>query len=137
MAWIKWGFVVALLALCASSPSCGRSDLPELGTVRGTVTMNGNPLPNVMVQFHPESGGRPGSAVTDDEGKYVLEYTYGAKGAETGPCTVEITTYWPDGEPGPGQRETIPAKYNSKSILKETVKAGRNTFDFALESGSR
>jgi hypothetical protein len=42
---------------------------------------------------------------------------------------------WPDGEPGPGERETIPAKYNSASTLKEEVKAGSNTFDFNLESG--
>jgi hypothetical protein len=48
---------------------------------------------------------------------------------------VELTTIWPDGEPGPGQRETIQAKYNSATTLKETVKSGSNEFNFDLEPG--
>jgi hypothetical protein len=129
-------WVSVLWTIALGSLGCGRGDLPELGTVKGRVTMAGKPLPNVSVQFHPESGGRPGTGITDSDGAYSLTYVENVKGTPVGPSRVEITTIWPDGEPGPGQRETIQAKYNSATTLKETVKSGSNTFDFALEPGS-
>lgn len=40
---------------------CGaRSDLPELGDVKGVVTLDGKPLANAQIQFVPASG-RPSS----------------------------------------------------------------------------
>jgi hypothetical protein len=126
--------VAVAIAMCLVSGGCGRSDLPELGYVTGTVKLDGKPLPNVMVQFHSDAGGRPGTGMTDSEGNYELVYTTGAKGTKVGPSRVELTTVWPEGEPPPGQKEQIPAKYNSASMLKEDVKPGRNTFDFDLTS---
>lgn len=115
---------------------CGGSKLPELGTVRGKVTMDGSPLAGAMVQFHSESGGRPGTGTTDKDGVYELIYLDRVKGAMVGPNRVEITTVFPEGEPTPGKGETIPAKYSgTSSTLKAVVKPGTNTFDFALESG--
>ena len=128
-----WLCVLGAIALAGFG--CGRSDLPELGTVTGRVTMDGKPLPNALVQFHSESGGRPGTGITDSDGVYTLTFIDDVKGAIVGPNNVEITTVWPDGEPGPGQREMIQEKYNSATTLKQTVKAGSNTFDFPLESG--
>ncbi len=96
--------------------------------------MDGKPLAGVAVQFYSESGGRPGTGITDEDGEYELTYVGNVEGAQVGPCRVEITTIWPDGEPGPGERETIPPKYNSATVLKETVEGGSNTCDFALES---
>lgn len=125
-----WALSVVVWAVVG----CGRGDLPQLGDVEGTVKMDGKPLPNATVQFHSEAGGRPGSGVTDKDGKYKLTYVEGATGSKVGPSRVEITTFWPEGEPGEGQKETIPARYNSKSELKRDVKAGKNTFDFELES---
>jgi hypothetical protein len=124
--------MAASLLVC--SLGCGRGDLPELGAVKGKVNLDGKPLAGVMVQFHPVAQGRPGSGVTDKEGNYVLMYDGGVKGTKVGTNNVEITTVWPDGEPGEGQSETIPAKYNSATTLKEEVKKGSNTFDFALQS---
>ena len=126
--------VVVAIALGLTAIGCGRSDLPELGLVSGTVTLDGKAFPNAMVQFHSEAGGRPGTGTTDSEGHYELVYTTGAKGAKVGPNRVEITTMWPDGEPPPGEKERIPAEYNSASTLKKDVKPGRNTFDFELKS---
>jgi hypothetical protein len=45
--------------VAAAVLGCSGRDLPELGTVKGKVTMAGKPMPNVSVQFHPESGGPP------------------------------------------------------------------------------
>lgn len=112
---------------------CGRGDVPELGDVEGTVRLDGAPIEGVMVQFHSEKGGRPGSAVTDKEGKYKLRYNAEYNGAKIGGNKVEISTMWPDGEPPPGKKETIPSKYNAKSELRKDVKPGKNSFDFDLQ----
>ncbi len=125
---------LVLGGILAIGLGCGRGDLPELGYVSGTVTMDGKPLAGAIVEFHSEAGGRPGVGVTDAEGKYELQYTGGVEGSKVGPATISITTEWPEGEPPEGESETIPQKYNSKTILKETVEAGNNTFDFNLES---
>lgn len=91
-------------------------------------------MENAMVQFHSEKGGRPGSGVTDKDGKYKLQYNSEYVGTKVGANRVEITTMWPDGEPPPGKKDMIRPKYNSKSELKADVKPGKNTFDFDLES---
>lgn len=125
--------LLAALVLGFLSAGCGRSDIPELGQVKGRVAARGQPLPGVMVQFIPESGGRPATGVTDEKGEFELIYTADYMGTKLGPNRVEITTIWPDGEPPPGETEKIPAKYNSQSELKEDVQAGDNFFDFNLE----
>ncbi|MEX1232414.1 MAG: hypothetical protein WEB58_19365, partial [Planctomycetaceae bacterium] len=102
--------------------------------VHGKVTMDGEPLSNVLVQFYSEAGGRPGTGVTDAEGNYELTYVDGAKGAKIGPNKVEISTVWPDGEPPPGEKDKIPSQYNTKSTLKKEVQAGDNQFDLDLNS---
>ena len=112
---------------------CGGADIPELGEVSGRVTADGKPLDGVLVQFYSEAGGRPGTDVTDAEGKYELNYVGDEQGSKVGPSRVEITTEWPDGEPPPGQKEKIPEKYNATTELKADVKGGDNTFDFDLK----
>jgi hypothetical protein len=126
-------WLLVLLTTCPLGAGCGRKDIPELGQVEGRVSARGKPLPGVMVQFIPESGGRPGSGITDEEGHFELTYTADYTGTKVGPNRVEITTIWPEGEPPPGEKEKIPVKYNAQSELKEEVKAGENFFDFNLE----
>lgn len=112
----------------------GADDQPDLGTVTGVVTLDGQPLANVMVAFNPTQG-RPSMGKTDETGKYELGYIRDSKGAVIGTHTVSITT--PQEAPTPaGQtyKDPIPAKYNSKTTLKEDVKAGDNTINFDLDS---
>lgn len=125
---------ITLASIVLVSGGCGRSDLPELGTVEGTVKMDGQPLAGRQVQFLPQAGGRPGTGVTDEQGHYELVYTAGVEGTNVGPNRVEITTIWPEGEPKPGERETIPPRYNTTTELTREVKPGHNTFDFELTS---
>jgi len=127
-------FPLMAIAVLPWLAGCGGRDLPELGEVEGTVTLDGEPLSGAMVQFHSESGGRPGTALTDESGHYELTYVGDVEGTPAGPARVEISTVWPDGEPPPGESEKIPAAYNSQSTLKREVKAGSNTFDFPLKS---
>jgi hypothetical protein len=117
-------FALGMLAMSG----CGRGDLPPLGRVGGTVTLDGKPLAGVIINFKPEVG-RMATATTDKDGKYELEYTYGNSGSKVGPSTVMFE--WPLGESGPA----IPKKYiGLESELKVDVTEGKNVFDFALVS---
>jgi hypothetical protein len=108
---------------------CGNedSDKPDLGYVRGTVTLDGKPLPFVTVYFKPDVG-RQSIARANEEGYYEAMYLVDEKGVKVGPCTA--TVEWGIDDSGPA----IPAKYGSQSELKLTVEPGKNTFDIAMDS---
>jgi hypothetical protein len=120
--------IVLASASALTITGCGR-DLPELGRVQGTVTLDGKPVPGAAVGFYPLSGGRQALAIVDQDGKYELTFVYGVKGAQTG--SNEVTVFWPDGTT---PTAAIPAKYNRESELKFDVKPGKNTFDIKMES---
>src|SRR5262249_33963925 len=76
----------------------GRGNLPDLGRVHGTVTLDGSPLANAMIRFVPVDADtgkeRKGASValgtTDDKGQYNLLYVVGTPGAAVGTNRVEI-----------------------------------------------
>lgn len=131
----RWALLA--LPLLAVAVGCGDSaDVPELGEVTGTVTMDGQPVPNAVLTFQPEHA-RPSYGRTNEEGQYELIYTDDNPGATIGKHTVRITTA-AEGDPDQGQeaqKETIPAKYNVQTELTANVEAGDNVIDFQLESG--
>lgn len=59
-------------------------DNDGLGQVNGNVTLNGEPYEGVSLSFRPKGGGRPGSAITDTQGNYVVYFTTTANGAPLG-----------------------------------------------------
>jgi hypothetical protein len=120
---------------------CGPSG-PEIARVKGTVTMDGQPLSNATVVFIPPNG-RPSAARTNQEGNYVLNFSGGRKGAIPGLNRIRITTLADpsvdeEGNSIPGQKETIPMRYNQMSELEFDVEDGKeNTANFDLESGGK
>lgn len=131
------GFLMIALML---QVGCGPSG-PDIARVQGTVTMDGKPLPNAIIMFVPV-GGRPSVSETDANGKYVLEFSGGRKGAIPGMNRVEINTgrlaYEKDGKNYPAVKESVPAQYNRLTTLEFNVEAGKNnTADFALKSGGK
>jgi hypothetical protein len=131
------GFLMVALML---QVGCGPSG-PDIARVQGTVTMDGKPLPNAIIMFVPV-GGRPSVSETDANGKYVLEFSGGRKGAIPGINRVEINTgrlaYEKDGKNYPAVKESVPAQYNRLTTLEFNVEAGKsNTADFALKSGGK
>lgn len=127
-----------LLALAVGSiPGCSsRSDIPALGEVTGTVTLDGAPLEGATVTFAPPKG-RPSTGMTNQQGQFMLDYAAGYQGAMIGNHTVRISTERytenPDGTTD-FFKETVPATFNSRSTLTADVKPGENTFDFELSS---
>ena len=114
----------------------GPSDQPDLGSVSGTVTLDGKPLANATVMFQPEQG-RPSYGVTDDDGYYELRYTANTDGAVVGKHVVSITTYEdPEEEGQKPTPEKVPVDYNENAAenpeMNVEVKSGSQTFDFNL-----
>src|SRR5687768_14624278 len=134
-------YVRLLLAMSVSFlslPGCGSSDQPELGQVKGTVTLNGLPLAGVEVVFYPDSG-RPARGRTDFEGKYELRYIRETMGTKVGHNRVEIAPDEEGGDveeaaaategeapaaetPAKSGKPVVPARYNTKSELEADVK---------------
>jgi hypothetical protein len=130
-------FVGTTLAGCSSSDSV----LP----VTGRVTFNGEPLAKASIRFMPmappdsiEAPGPGSTGLTDENGNYSLSIV-GTKnaGAIVGSHRVAIYTVFSSAGRGdaPGQKEIVPAKYNSATELRFTVKAsGPNVANWELES---
>jgi hypothetical protein len=123
------------LALLVLILALGCSDSKH-GTVSGTVTLDGQPLPNAIVSFQPsgtEVNPGPGSVGhTNDKGEYTLEVVGGGHGAVVGWHKVTIRA---GGDAtGGASKVAIPGKYNTKSELKYEVKPGHNPANFELSS---
>jgi len=74
---------VAILTLPGlfAPAGCSKGDYPEMARVTGTVTYKGKPVPNMMVNFMPNSG-RPSWGKTDANGKFELVYDADYNGAK-------------------------------------------------------
>jgi hypothetical protein len=122
-----------LVVTCLSG--CGRrSDQPPLGTVKGVVTLDGEPLAEANVTFAPTEGGRTSTAVTNSDGSYELNYTTKDKGAKVGEHTVRVSTFQQGGdEPDSpkGVPEKVPKKYDTEPLVHD-VSAGENVIDIEL-----
>lgn len=110
---------------------CGSGDV---GLVEGTVTLDGQPLPNAMLEFFPKEGGGLSAGRTDESGHYELHYGRDEMGAKVGEHLVQIRTAETGGDYGENSPELLPTKYNNESELTVTVDPGRNTIDFDLDS---
>ncbi|MEW4455073.1 carboxypeptidase-like regulatory domain-containing protein [Bremerella sp. JC817] len=130
---------LGLILLSFMLVGCGSSG-PQLGTVDGTVTLDGSPLPHAVVALVPVEGGRTAEGITDDSGHFVIEFAAGSKGALLGDHEIRVTTFREKviGDNGrvedPGVPEKVPAKFNRESELVRTVEAGSNHFDLELTS---
>ena len=132
--------VGARLGLClvgaAVFAGCGGDS--NIGSVSGTVTLDGAPVTDALVSFSPKKGGSPSMARTDSSGRYTLHYNRAIDGAEIGEHTVKVTTYKPaipDGDPPQVEvAEKIPLKYNHETQLTKEVKSGSNTIDFEFKT---
>ena len=130
-----WAGIVPMMMLVLVG--CG-SNGPKLYKVVGKVTMDGKPLKNAEVRFLPIPHGkervRPSSAITDENGNYLLEYSSRRKGALPGEYQVYISTKRKALPEIPAVQESVPDIYNSKSKLKAEIDDTTRKFDFDLVS---
>ncbi len=129
-----------LIALLASLVGCGSDapPLPELGLVKGKVTLDGKPVPNASIIFTPMDPGLRSFGRTDESGQYELTYQQGHKGAAVGPHTVRIRTGGEvadaDGNIVSESPEIIPERYHGQMALSKMVEPGENPINFDLTS---
>jgi hypothetical protein len=122
-------------AIVGITLGCDSGDLIQ---VRGTVTMDGEPLPHARVIYTLQGGSRPSFGMTDKSGYYELGYSTSRMGTPPGEYVVSISTFRaPDTDPStgeriPGSKETVPVIYIRRSILSATVPDG--IYDFDLDS---
>jgi hypothetical protein len=121
---------VMLTALALSG--CGNANM-NVAPVSGTVTLDGAPLKAASVTFQPKDGGRPSFGVTNEQGRYVLEYSLNELGAKVGACTVRISTENRDDDAGAKAKELVPKRYRTAPIEVQ-VESKSNTIDIALTS---
>jgi len=130
-------FKTLLAAICTVCLiGCGGTG-EDLGSVTGTITLNGKPLPGVVVEYSPTGGsGSMAMGLTDESGHYEMMFSMNQKGASLGNNKVTISTSDAGlpGADGETIKEIVPAEYNSNSTLEATVTAGANVIDFKLES---
>jgi len=133
------GMLRCLLFLLAGFLSgCGTSEPYFLGTVSGTVTLDGQPLKGAMVTFSPADGRRESFGITNASGYFQLRYNSRTKGAEVGEHQVRIS---PQGvepkqpRPADGESTRIPVQYSGKNFLSREVKPGSNRINLNLSGG--
>lgn len=129
---MKCAFSIALVAIIG----CGGSgDTPDIGTVTGTITIDGKAMPDVSVTFSPVKGGRASSGITDSSGHYKLTYSSTVMGAKIGNHKVFVAGYVdydPNDPEGPMEppEGNVPKKY-SEIEKRVEVKAGSNEIDLS------
>ena len=115
-------------------------DLPDLATVSGKVTLDGNPLPYATVRFVLKDAWGPNAKVkvsaaygrTDLQGEFTINYAIDVEGAVVGMNRVEITARTREG------LEYIKKWYNHESKLEFDVKSGSNSdANFDLSSADQ
>jgi hypothetical protein len=124
--------VLAALVTWAVLSAAGcrqQTDRPPLGRVRGTVTLNGAPLPRALIVFHPPKG-HLSCDTTDADGHYDLLFIREDRGAIVGKHRVQIRTQPPEN----ASKEIVPACYNSQTTLEREVVQGDNEIRFELKS---
>ena len=140
--------VPLLLSALAFASGCSKSG-PELFTVSGTVTLQGKPLPNVIVTFIPDGEGKSASGTGDEEGNYKLSTFAPNDGALAGKYRVAImpkdpppmageAVSSPGASAGKAKKYTppFPARYGlpkDSGLTASVGPDGANMFNFDLK----
>ena len=130
------------LALLFLSSGCGGEAVGEIrGSVKGKVTLDGQPVKQGSIRFFPTGGTTgpdAGGHITNGEYKIDLD-----KGVAIGKNRVEIRANKPTGKKVKAlmndtmvdeMEEAIPEQFNTKSKLVKSVDKGENEIDFPLTS---
>jgi hypothetical protein len=128
---------LAIVLLAILFAGCGPKG-PKLYPIKGTVTYNGEPLPEGDIVLMPTSPGEVEDANKIKDGKFEF-------GARAGAKRVKITANRSEGPPDPQmgvspRRQYIPERYSSAEkteltlTVEEVAKAenGKNEFKFDL-----
>ncbi|MBA2117509.1 carboxypeptidase-like regulatory domain-containing protein [Bremerella alba] len=129
---MKCALGLSLLAAIAMVLGCGGGhNGPPVGSVSGTVTIQGKPAPDVVVEFTPAEGGRGSSGTTDGSGNYELIYSSTQMGAQVGKHEVKVSgnQALDDSNTNLMKPKTSVPKEVSEMTREVDVTSGSNTID--------
>ena len=115
----------------------GCSGSSPLGTVNGTVTLDGTPLTEGDVRFVPADGKSQTASAKIIDGKFTAQVPTGEMRIEISAAKVigKRKMYdTPDSPVVDKVKEFLPPRYNAKSELRLTVKSGVQDETFPLQS---
>ena len=142
----RYGTVFLCAVGCLSLAGCGSGDSfsADLAEVTGTITIDGKPGADLLVNFAPEAEnaqaaaatGMGSDATTDASGKYELKYKgSGKKGALVGKHKVTIERGFAGGGPAGGASGAPEAPLLPPKDLSAQVKKGdKNVINFDITS---
>ena len=114
---------------------CG-SDLPPIGSLTGTLMLDGKPYANGSLMFTPTGGGRPSVAATDENGKFEAMYNADTEGALIGTHTVTFEPGVPETSEEDEFKPYSPPDENFTVAPNQiTVEAGGTEVNLTLEQG--
>src|SRR5262245_11809556 len=138
-------FPIALLLIAVIVPtaatSCGR--VSNVVPVSGKVTLDGQPLPNIAINFGPLTGGMDGAYAsygkTDHAGRYTQKLLdNGQPGATSGKNRVTLNEY-SDGPVSDGAAVRVqfklPSTARDGTMQFDVPKGGTDTANFEFGSG--
>jgi hypothetical protein len=115
--------------------------------VRGKVTLDGQPVETGLISFIPAKGTKsPSAGAAIARGEYEVQgdnlpvpgsYRVEIKAQKKTGKKVPVGSPAPPGTMADETVEAIPARYNTKSTLREELKAGPNVLNFDLVSGEK
>ena len=125
----------AACVLLLSAALCGCQRGPEVGTVKGTISLDGQPVEGGIVRFVPADGNsQPADCVITD-GAYIVTMPLGEKKVEV--FWAKSKSDLPVDTAGQGNEQIvqmIPARYNTQTTLSHTVVKGEEQKDFQLST---
>jgi hypothetical protein len=141
---LRAGLILLLVAFAFLTNSCG---FKRSGTVKGTITVNGQKLDRGLITFLSEAGNRDSFSASIVDGEYETEaipvgnakiVVIGSNesGAPAAPVEKDLGDLAAPAKRGAAKVDTmvVPDKYQSAdtSPLTITIKSGKNTFDADL-----
>lgn len=130
-----------LMSAVLSAVGCGGGDSLKLAPVKGTVTLDGKPVPYAQITFSPQAErGSSSTGLTNAEGRYELYFNRNRRGAIPGSHKVVIQTEkpQPSDDDVPGETTTaadyvvIPKQYRGGAGLNRVVEEKSNVINFLL-----
>ena len=131
---------LVLIACCVALGCSDEGKGPQRAAVCGTVTVDGQPVENGMIQFTPTEGTTgPVAGAVIENGEYSAEKK---RGPVVGTQRVEISGNRKTGNKIKNEMgmvvdervSVVPEAYNAQSTLVRQVESGKNIFDFPLNS---
>jgi hypothetical protein len=126
----------ATLMFLVSAAGCGRGG-PEIVPIEGTVTHNGEPVPNLRIYF-VSIDGRPSWGDSDSNGHFALDYDGQNKGAKVG--THKIWVFDLSTNVDPTAAMSGSARPNRSPVVGEIVQKygqGKSTLEVEVKKADR